>query len=505
MTVFPRRAVLAAALALAVSGCATLPPDAGDDDVQSLLSQRQGARLDWRSAAESDTDEPDRASALASPMDLDGAIRLAMLHSPRLRLEYARLGLARAEVMEALQVGNPRLSLSRESLEPGGGHQRFAGLAVPLADLLALPLRTRLAQAEFGRGKLDIAAAVLGVVADVEVAWYRYLAARQIAELRTAVAEGSQAAADLAQRFHEAGNISRLQLSQEQAVASQARIDAARAQARLVRAKLALDTQLGLTGALADWSTRQQLPLPVPREDSVEDLLALAALNHLPLQAARQRAGLQAQAVAGSRRLRWLGGSEIGYGQEREADGTRVRGPSLALELPLFNQGQARVARAEALLAQAQARVAQAEITVDNDIRQGARQVQALRDVVEIHGQSLLPQRQRIVDDSQREQNYMLIGVFELVQAKVKEYDAHEAYLLAIRDYWVARANLSRAVGQRLPSDALMPDAGVPSLPGDGSAAPHGHDGMDHGGMDHEGMDHEGMDHKENDPHGDHR
>ena len=47
----------------------------------------------------------------------------------------------------------------------------------------------------------------------------------------------------------------------------------------------------------------------------------------------------------------------------------------------------------------------------------------------------------------------MLIGVFELIQAKTQEYDAYQGYLEAIRDYWLARIDLMRVVGARLPSE----------------------------------------------------
>ncbi len=45
--------------------------------------------------------------------------------------------------------------------------------------------------------------------------------------------------------------------------------------------------------------------------------------------------------------------------------------------------------------------------------------------------------------------------MFELIQAKRQEYDAYQSYLEAIRDYWLARTDLLRAVGARLPSESM--------------------------------------------------
>ena len=80
--------------------------------------------------------------------------------------------------------------------------------------------------------------------------------------------------------------------------------------------------------------------------------------------------------------------------------------------------------------------------------------MRVLREIVDTHRDVLIPQRESVVARSQEQQNYMIIGVFELIQAKRQEYDAYQSYLEAIRDYWLARTDLMRAVGARLPSES---------------------------------------------------
>jgi outer membrane protein TolC len=483
MTSSPARALPALALTLALSGCASLAPQPGDDDVASLLESRGATAVEWTAVGAPAEERRAISQWLDQPMTLEAALRVAMLRSPRLREEYARLGLARADVLEAVQLENPRLSLSRMSVD-GGGANRTAGLSLPLVDLLVLPARARLAAADYERSKLEVASSVLGIAADVEAAWYAYVAARQVAAMRAAVAEGSAASGELAQRFHDAGNISELQLRQEQAIASQAHIDALRARADEGRHRLELNSILGLSGDEARWAASENLPLPVPREDDPGQLLKLAREGNLELLAARQEAAVLADALGLTKTLRWLGGSEIGYEREEEADGKRLRGPHLSLELPVFNQGQAKLARAQAQLAGALARVERAELSSENAVRLGAESVSAMREVVATHRDSLVPQREAIVARNQERQNFMLIGVFELVQAKVAEYDAYQAYLEAVRDYWLARVELSRAVGQRLPSDADV-GARTPSVQDILQPAVEAMDHSQHGGTDH--------------------
>jgi cobalt-zinc-cadmium efflux system outer membrane protein len=446
------KAAFALALLATVSACATVDPAQDTAEINRLLTERGSPVLGWY-ANESVSDEATVQAWLAEPMTAERAVQMAMLRSPRLQEQYGELGLARADILEAVQIANPRIGASRTSVEDGPGTAIAYGLAMPLVDLLVLPSRVRLAQAELERARFQIANAVMEVSLEVEAAWYTYVAAQQVAEMRAAVAEGLGVSADMAQRYFNAGNISELQLSREQAAASQARIDAARAAVDARMARLDLTTLIGLTGPEADWQASTVLPLPVVTEDDPAELRRMATEQSLVLLAARREAEISANAAGVTRAFRLLGDTGIGYEREEETDGARLSGPTLELELPIFNQGQARVARAEAQLRVARARLAHFELSSDNAVDAGAQRVQVLSDIVRIHREALVPQRETVVARSQEEQNYMLIGVFELIRAKTEEYDAYQSLLEAVRDYWLARVDLMRVVGSRLPSE----------------------------------------------------
>ena len=55
-----------------------------------------------------------------------------------------------------------------------------------------------------------------------------------------------------------------------------------------------------------------------------------------------------------------------------------------------------------------------------------------------------LPLRQRIVEQSLLQYNAMQIGVFQLLQSRRDQINAGREYIEALRDYWIARATLSR-------------------------------------------------------------
>lgn len=454
---------LVLALTVALGACASFDPADDRMEIEALLTARGGTQLGWEANGRPEADEQVR-QWLAQPMTAELAVKVAMARSPRLQQVYGELGLARAEVLEAIQVSNPRIGLSSLALADGPGSQFLFGVAAPFVDLLTLPAKARLAKLDYERARYETAAAILGVSLDVEAAWYRHVAAGQVADMRAAVAEALQLSADLAQRFYDAGNITELQLNREKAAASQARIEAAEARIGARLARLELNSLIGLTEADGEWRSVEILPLPVAAEDDPAELQRIARESSLELLAARKGASVAAGAARITRSFRLLGSTDIGFEREREPDGSRIRGPTLDLELPIFNQGGARVARAEAQLRLASARLRQIELASGNAIALGTERVRVLAEVVEIYRQALVPQREIVTRESQLEQNYALIGEFEVLQAKTQEYEAYQGMLEAVRDYWLARVELMRLVGSRLPSEA-QPKQATPSVP----------------------------------------
>lgn len=468
----PGRAALVLIAATALTGCATLDASHDTARIDALLAEHGAPSPDWDRNGEDDAGAV--GGWLAKPLTADVAVRIALVRSPRLQQIYGELGLAHADILSAVQVANPRVGLSSLAVQNGPGSQFIVGIAAPLVDLITLPSRTRIARLEQDRARFRIAGAVLTVSLDVESAWYRYVGAEQVAGMRGAVASALQTSADLAQRFFDAGNITELQLNRELATASSARIAASRALVDAKLARLDLATLIGLRSTESKWTTAAVLPLPVEHEDDPIGLRMTAIGSSLELLAARKEAAIFASSARSTRALRLLGGTTIGYDREREVDGSVIRGPTLDLEVPIFNQGGARVARADAQLRIAKARLAQIELSNDNAIDLAAERVRVLSDIVRVHREALVPQREVVAARSQDEENYALIGEFEVLMAKTQEYDAYQGFLEAVRDYWIARVDLTRLVGSRLPSDkeAINNTPSVGEILHSGAAAP---------------------------------
>ena len=453
-----RPASVAAALLLA--GCASLPRDPGYAETSALLEQRLGVAPDATSWA-----IPVRPEIPSEPLSAERALALAYVYNPQVRQTYARLGLGRAELEDARRIANPTFEFARLKSDESNRPKITRSLSVDFTDLLLLPARKRFAQTELTRLQNEVAAELLDLSVEVESAWYAAVGARQVADMREVVAKAAAASAELAQRFFDAGNITRLQLEQERAAATQARIEATRAVAEALKARSELAALVGLPAEGA-WTLERQLPAPATTVVAASDMTPRALEQRLDLLAAQQAVAQREDMLGVTRRWRWLGEVEVGYEQEREGEDGVSQGPTLSLELPIFNQGQGAAAKAQAELIQARAELDAMTLRVHNDALMGVQTLNVAREVAEQYRTTLIPSREAIVARTQEEVNYMLIGVFELILAKREEYDAYQEYLEAVRDYWVARAELRGVVGGALPDDGtdLTPTIGVEAV-----------------------------------------
>lgn len=440
-----------ALLTLALTACVTPARDLDTAQAES----RQSARAAVGSAADIDV-QTHREHLLGRPLTLDAAVALALAEQPRLKVAYSRLGIAAADAFESSRLANPTLSFQRLT---GSGTQRSWQIGVDLADLLLLHHKSEMAKRDFAALRIEVAAALVDVARDTERAWYRHVAAEQIATLRSATAEAAEASALLARRLHEAGNISRLQWVREQAAAGEARVQALHAESRTALTRRDLNLLMALRGDDAlRWHTPDTLPLPVTEEPQLAHLLTEAREHRLDLAAGRLQLSVLEDGQQLANRWGWLGTFELDYEWERETDGSRLRGPGLTLELPIFNQGQHRTLRADARLMRGRAELAQRELQVEHEVQAALSRIARQREVIQTYRSSIVPGRAETVERQLERYNFMLIGTFELLAARQQEYQAYEHYIHAVRDYWLARTDLAHAVGKPLTGE--IPEAG---------------------------------------------
>ncbi len=457
------------------SGCASVPREAGFGEMRALVSARERQRIHWNQGTSEDEDvsrEIDRL--LREELSAETAVQVALLANPTLQTEYEGLGVSQADLVQAGLLHNPALfsSVRFPDRPPSGLSLKFEA-AQGFLDLLLLPARKRLAKDEFERAKLRVAGMVLKTAAETRRAYYEALGASQAAAVRRLIAEAAEVSFELARRIHAAGNLSDLRLSRELNLADQTKIASARSEAALREKRERLNRILGAWGERTGWRLPEKLP-DLPRaEIPLERLESLAVGNRYDLAAARKELELAARTLGITREWRFFMGGEIGATAERDTDGQWVAGPSLSLELPIFDQRQARIAREEALLRKETSKITALALDIRSEVRELRDRLIHYRLLAGHYRTAVIPLRERIVELTEREYNYMLVGAFELLVAKQQEFDAYEEYIAAVTGYWTARADLQLAVGGRLPDLTEQGPARAPADDGKGDRPPH--------------------------------
>jgi cobalt-zinc-cadmium efflux system outer membrane protein len=431
---------IGAVAALLATGCASVPRDAGVSEMQRMVQEHSGHQITWK--PDQPIEPPDDGKLqplLEGELTVDRAVEIALTHNRDLLAALEDLGVARADLIEASTIRNP--ILDAEARLSGAPHTPFElGITQTLIDLFQLRGRRALGQAEFEAARLRMTAAVIGFAAEVRADYYTVQAAQQALAQQRTITDAAEVSAELARRQHDAGNISDLDLENEQALYERAKLDLARSELDELQARERLLAGLGALQVLP-LTLPTQTPLAEGEEERSPEEVEAALAQGLEISLAR--AELEA-----ARRSLPLSRSEVydeaalGWHYEREPEGESSSGPAVELPIPIFNRGLAGRTRALALLRRAEQRLHALTVSARSEARAARERLLEARARADYLRTVIVPRRERILSLTQLEYNAMLIGVFDLIRARQGLADAQREQVLAVRDYWLARTEL---------------------------------------------------------------
>ncbi len=456
--------------ALFLSGCATFSKDGGIDQVRLLASERAGSDIElprWRAEAIGPTDAV--SELLAGPLTVDSAVQVAMLNNPRLKASLATLGVAEADVVQAGRLSNPVFSFTNIRNSEAQSIERT--LLVNLLAVATMPLRRTIATRQFEAAQLEVAGDIVRLAGDTRKAWIAAVAAQESVRYFEQVRMAAEASAELAERMVRVGNFNKLTHMREQAFYADATTQLARAR---LAAKIERERLTRLLG-LAESENRYELPdrlpeLPAMPLDAV-DAEQRALDRRLDVRLARMSTAAVASDLGLTRATRFVNVLEAGYTNESETGERRKNGYEIEVSIPLFDWGDARLARAEALYMQSVHRTAEVAVNARSEVRASYLSYRTAYDIARHYRDEIVPLRKRIADENLLRYNGMLIGVFELIADAREQIASVNGYLDALRDFWQAQADLHLALeaGSPAPTNRARGTA----MPAGGGAQGH--------------------------------
>jgi cobalt-zinc-cadmium efflux system outer membrane protein len=448
-----RRSASCLALALLLAGCASTNPQQAFAPVQDEVSQLSGQRVVWNQDVDADHLVNDAAwRRLQSPLDANAAAQIALINNPDLQATFEELGISEADLVQAGLLKNPVFfaSLRFPDVAPGITDAEYS-VAEDFLSVALVPLQVKIARQNLAATQARLAHEVIELIAQVKSAFYTYQADLQLGDRLKLILQADQAGADLAQKQQQAGNLNQLGALNQQAQVASAQMALADAQKETITAREKLNRLMGLWGAAITWKATPALP-PLPAGDpgtaALEDL---ALRQRSDLRALKEETDAVGQALALKTNMRFLPVSiDIGADTEETPDRQRVTGPTISLDVPVFDQGQGAVAKLTAQHRQMEWRLRALTIEITSETREEGRMLVVDRNAVELFKKTVVPLNIQTVNQTLLQYNAMEVNTYDLFLAKQRELDAERDYIDAWRDYWITRTELEASVGGSL-------------------------------------------------------
>ena len=468
-----RTRLAAVAVALLAGGCASVSPDGGVGEVQALSRERvQGAPVQLATGPSAASREA-IVALLAKPLSMDAAVQVALLNNPGLHAALATLGISDADRAQAGRLANPHFSLGR--MVEGSKVEIERALGFNLMALLTLPWRAQWAGQQTELAKLQAAQEVVRLAADTRKAWIMAVAAQQSAAYMRDVKDAAEAGAELARRMARVGNLSRLNQAREQSFLAEATAQLARSEQAVVAGREHLTRLMGVWGAQSGFTLPQRLPELPASARMLTDVEAQAIRQRLDVRSAAREAVFVGDSLGVQRATGFINALDLKVVRNTtfdNASGERetLRGAELELPLPIFDWGQARNARAQAVYGQAVARVRDVGVRARSEAREAYHAYRTAYDLARHYRDEVVPLRKFINDEVLLRYNGMISSIFELLADARTNVAAVNAGLEAQRDFWLADTDLHTTLSGTSPGALTRMQASSPA-----GAEPKGH------------------------------
>ena len=448
------------ALVLVLSGCASFSPDGGFATVEQLTKERTGQAPTYqRSADQADSAQARVAELLKRPLTADSAVEIALLNNRGLQADLAELGIAESDLVRAGRLRNPSFSFGR--LAGGGTVEIDRAVLFDVLGLLTMPVARQVEQTRFEQAQLRAAFEAVGVASEARRAFFNTVAAQQLESYHGQVKDAADASNELARRMQAVGNFSKLARMREQSFYADATAQLARVRHQAVAERERLVRALGLRSEQLEFKLPDRLP-DLPRAPTEpKDAEQTAMDRRLDVLIAKRDAEATASSLGLTKTTRFINVLNAGYQNQSTTGESRRNGYEIELELPLFDFGTTRVARAQATYMQAVNRAAQVAINARSEVRESYSAYRTAYELARHYRDEVVPLRKRISDENLLRYNGMLSSVFELLADSRDQVISVTAAVESLRDHWVAETNLQTALTGRSPaaSPGMSPSA----------------------------------------------
>lgn len=447
----PCRSSLAVACLLGLAACRSVHPGPDYDRAVDEIRSATGAEHVFHPDADSAATDERVAELLHDGLGLSEAVELGLLNNPALQAAFRNVGMAHADRVQAGLLTNPSLNAVLRFPTSGGASEFEGGLFGSLLDIWQVPKRERIAESALQRRILELAHQAALFAGDIRVAYVDTTASARLFEIAKENRASAQRLFGLAEVRLEAAagtvidaNLARLEFLETEVALRDAELASGEARRRLL-ALLGLGPQAKgpQLVELSDEGPPPLLPL--------EELEELALSRRLDVRAAEEAVH---QATAEVERQHGLFMRNVDVGVAAEKDGDWSVGPGVRVELPLFDQNQAQVAKALEALSQREMVLVAVRLSVIQEVNSALARTEASWDALAIYREDILTRSEETLKQARESYRLGKMTMLPALEAQRQLLAARSAYAQRLLQAATALSDLERATGT--PRETLL-------------------------------------------------
>ncbi len=477
------------ALTLA-GGCATVKPQHDYERVGQRVSEATGQDRIYQPKDDGLVDGLVEA-LLQDGISAAEAVEICLLNNRALQAAFMDVGIAHADAVQAGLYTNPFLNISALLPDSGGLANIQSTMAQNIAELWQIPIRKRMANRSLDAAIVDLARKAAVLAMDAKVAYYTAVGSEERLRIARDNLDIANNLLELALARQKAGAANELDVNLSRSVAVDSEIAVERDRLSAANARRDLATLLGLIIDADTLVLNDPLPGNFPDTPSAQSLVELSKSWRLDLQAAEQvvsaaRATLAYQKslvvpqiqigfslersertrqggrdiLADTVRSSIVGGGLTAPGIQPRSERQRgkgqdfILGPSLGLTLPIFDQNQAQIAKAQFTLQQAIKTMDGLDRTITQEVRSAVDRAITSWRLMHMYRDKSIPLAQVNLDLSREAYRAGRASFLSVLEAQRFFLEARRSYVAASQTAATMIPELEQTIG--LPFDRFQ-------------------------------------------------
>lgn len=430
-----------------LTGCANVQTRQEWERVNAFAMERTGIETRWEQ-----TDEDVKATKtevdklLTDGLTEEDAVKIALLNNRKLQAFFEEIGVAKADLVQAGLFTNPNLLAVFRFPFGGGGTNIGADAVMNISDFWQIPLRKKVASTRLETAILHVSKEILNTVSEAKHAHNEYIALSLIRDETEKIKEQMEEWRDHLVYRQKFGFSSDFDIHTANASVLDSEAELARVEKELQLARVRLHRVLGLSPEQSDYEvvgsmTERKWPLP-----ELETMISHALSSRPDIQMARVKVE-DSRRVLALERTRIFTNVEAGVAYARESDGAEFLGPEIGIQLPIFDQNQAQIAKAEYRVRQAEKDL-QAKIgSVREEVSAALERISLASKEASLVRDQIMPARKAAVEYAEKYFNAMQLNMLYLLEARKKFSETQRRYLEALREQRNQQIELEKVLG----------------------------------------------------------